>query len=73
MKVCYFVLLSFFEVFNATNNFKATSTIHWFLAFNESFTKLNSRDKNLFLTCFTENILIPNLLSVEVRGSIVYE
>ena len=36
------------QVFNATDNLKATRATHWLLDLNNSFTELKSGDKNLF-------------------------
>ena len=38
-----------FQVYNATDSFKATRAIHSFLGLNENFTELKSGGKSLFL------------------------
>ena len=40
------------ELFNATDNLKATRATHWFLDLNKSFAELKSGNKNLFWHVF---------------------
>ena len=47
------IILTFlFQLFNATDNLKATRATHSFLDLNESFTELKSSDKSLFWHVF---------------------
>ena len=46
------ILVSVFEVFNDTDNLKATRATHSFLGLNEHFTELKSGDKRLFWHVF---------------------
>ena len=41
-----------FQVFNATDDLKATRATHQFLGFNENFTELKSGGKGLFQDVF---------------------
>ena len=63
------------QLFNATDNLKATRATHWFLDLNKSFTELKSGNKNLPCNIFNNLTLyyLIILLLMQVRGWIVHD
>ena len=63
-----------FQVLNAIDNLKTTTTSHSFLDLNKNFTELKISDKSLFWHVFEKvfwPILTPILPLIRVRGWIV--